>query len=272
MCWSEWRRSPCARPGRGTPAFQGGRCELWNVRCCELVRKRGARSRPPNGAVRCRPGRCAGWSVCGRRRTRRAGCTRPASRGMTRGTGPASRGPSGTPRSNASASKPRRRGSRARMPRRLDGRRRDGRPMPRDPFRPSCLVAGCAAPVASRGRCRRHAEAYDRQRGLDSDRRHRALYASPAWRETRRRKLAACPWCACGCGQRADVVHHVRPHGGNPALFFAESNLATMAKRCHDKLTATDGGRGPKIPRGAASAFTASACGVSGVPFRGSRS
>ena len=122
--------------------------------------------------------------------------------------------------------------------------------MPSNPFQPRCLVAGCAAPVAYRGRCRRHAAAYDQRRGLTSDRHHAALYASPAWRETRRRVLEATPWCACGCGQRATVVHHVRPHGGNPARFLALSNLAPLAKRCHDRLTARGQATAPR-PGGA---------------------
>jgi hypothetical protein len=34
------------------------------------------------------------------------------------------------------------------------------------------------------------------------------------------------------------VVHHKRPHGGDAALFFDETNLQALAKACHDRLTA----------------------------------
>lgn len=42
-----------------------------------------------------------------------------------------------------------------------------------------------------------------------------------------------------------DVVDHIIPHGGNPALFWAEWNLQALSKRQHDEKTAThDGGFG----------------------------
>jgi hypothetical protein len=38
----------------------------------------------------------------------------------------------------------------------------------------------------------------------------------------------------------ATVVHHVRHHGGDAALFFDVENLKPMAKPCHDRLTALE--------------------------------
>ena len=112
------------------------------------------------------------------------------------------------------------------------------------PFSSACLTAGCPEPVTSRGRCARHGGAVDRLRGLNADRVHVALYDSARWRRLRRAVLMAHPICECDvCRQTgrvlsARVVHHKRPHGGDAALFFDETNLQALAKACHDRLTA----------------------------------
>lgn len=108
----------------------------------------------------------------------------------------------------------------------------------------ACLVFGCPEPVASRGRCAKHARQVDVHRSLGADRQAgRALYASKAWRDLRRAVLAFHPWCecpACVAGMlrnRATVVHHIKPHGGDRRLFFSPDNLLAMSKDCHDALT-----------------------------------
>ena len=115
--------------------------------------------------------------------------------------------------------------------------------MPADPFRRACVVAGCPRPVTTRGKCAVHARQADGLRGLHADRHLGArLYQTPEWRALRAAVLAVRPLCecpACLAGprrERADTVHHVRPHGGDPRVFFDPANLAAFASACHARL------------------------------------
>ena len=124
--------------------------------------------------------------------------------------------------------------------------------MPGDPFSRACAVAGCPRPVHYRGRCQAHARQTDATRGLHADRHvGAALYRSPEWRALRAAVLAMRPLCECSAcvtgprRERASVVHHVKPHGGNPARFFDPHNLQALSKVCHDRLTAGARAGGP---------------------------
>lgn len=75
-----------------------------------------------------------------------------------------------------------------------------------------------------------------RKRGYDAEweRARAAFLARPEHRH-----------CCCGCGRRADTVHHHKPHRGDRTLFWDRSNWRPMAFVCHSKLTARrDGGFG----------------------------
>ncbi|MFG1256325.1 HNH endonuclease signature motif containing protein [Xanthobacter flavus] len=51
------------------------------------------------------------------------------------------------------------------------------------------------------------------------------------------RDLFGCQMPACGkviSNRRQLVCDHVRPHRGDPALFWDEGNLQTLCKPCHD--------------------------------------
>jgi 5-methylcytosine-specific restriction protein A len=76
----------------------------------------------------------------------------------------------------------------------------------------------------------------DRQRGSAQARGYDAT-----WQKASKAFLAAHPWCACGCGRSATVVHHVRPHRGDRALFWDAVNWRALAKRCHDAITGRGG-------------------------------
>lgn len=68
------------------------------------------------------------------------------------------------------------------------------------------------------------------------------------WQALRTAYLAQHPLCECGCGMPATVVDHRTPHGGDPTLFWAWSNLQAMTKPCHDRKTAIeDGGFGNPV-------------------------
>jgi 5-methylcytosine-specific restriction protein A len=74
----------------------------------------------------------------------------------------------------------------------------------------------------------------------------RMMYSTPAWRKLRAMVLREESECATpGCIHPARVVDHIRPHRGDPALFFDRANLQALCKRCHDQKTAKlDGGFG----------------------------
>ncbi|MCG5239538.1 HNH endonuclease [Azospirillum doebereinerae] len=65
--------------------------------------------------------------------------------------------------------------------------------------------------------------------------------------------------CICGCGQPATVTDHVRPHKGDPVLFWDRANWQPMAKRCHDRKT---GGGDRAVARPAVKG-----CGPDGTPL-----
>jgi 5-methylcytosine-specific restriction endonuclease McrA len=117
--------------------------------------------------------------------------------------------------------------------------------MPANPFRRACVVAGCPRPVHVGGKCAVHARQADALRGLDSDRHlGAALYQTREWRALRDAVLALHPFCECArCvterrRERATVVHHVEPHGGNPRRFWDPHNLLALSAACHAALHA----------------------------------
>lgn len=59
-----------------------------------------------------------------------------------------------------------------------------------------------------------------------------------AWGKARVRFLAQHPWCAMhlqrGERRAATVVDHIRPHHGDDALFWDESNWQALCQPCHD--------------------------------------
>lgn len=64
------------------------------------------------------------------------------------------------------------------------------------------------------------------------------LYNSKRWHRLRWHQLRREPLCklcqALGKVTAASVVDHRKPHKGDEALFFDESNLDSLCKPCHD--------------------------------------
>lgn len=87
------------------------------------------------------------------------------------------------------------------------------------------------------GRCRTHS-------GTVRDPAVKKLYNSPRWKSMRAVQLGAEPWCAdCleeGGHVFASEVDHVRPHHGDPKLFFDETNLQSLCKPHHSAKTAEE--------------------------------
>ena len=65
-----------------------------------------------------------------------------------------------------------------------------------------------------------------------------------AWQKASRQFLQAHPLCVrCmeeGKYTKATVVDHIKPHRGNPKLFWDEGNWQPLCKPCHDQKTMTE--------------------------------
>jgi 5-methylcytosine-specific restriction enzyme A len=110
----------------------------------------------------------------------------------------------------------------------------------------TCNHPGCRALIKGRGghcdehRKQRYAQV-DERRGSKASRGYDA-----AWRRLRLLKLTKNPVCECddcrsnGRLTPAAVVDHIRPIAERPDLRLDINNLRSMAKRCHDKHTASE--------------------------------
>lgn len=85
------------------------------------------------------------------------------------------------------------------------------------------------------------------ERGRDAERAKlkpwRAWYTSSRWKALRRKVLARDGYTCRQTGVAlvgkapapdSPVVDHIRPHRGDPALFWAEDNLQAVSKAWHD--------------------------------------
>jgi 5-methylcytosine-specific restriction protein A len=89
------------------------------------------------------------------------------------------------------------------------------------------------------GRCPAHSS-----KRIVRDAAVKKLYNSKQWRSMRATQLALHPWCA-DCLDRnehtlATEVDHIKPHKGDPQLFFDEKNLQSLCKVDHSKKTAEE--------------------------------
>lgn len=64
------------------------------------------------------------------------------------------------------------------------------------------------------------------------------LYNTPRWRKMRASHLHLHPCCEMCLSQgfdvRGTIVDHIRPHRGDPRLFFNPDNLQSLCKPHHD--------------------------------------
>ncbi|MGC4075432.1 MAG: HNH endonuclease signature motif containing protein [Rubrivivax sp.] len=118
-----------------------------------------------------------------------------------------------------------------------------------------CTWPGCPSLVRDgSGRCEKHRQLADRQRGTARERGY-----SSKWERAREGYLRANPLCRTCQAQQllelATVVDHIVPHKGDMGLFWDRTNWQPLCKPCHDAKTAIeDGGFGrarrPSHPRG----------------------
>jgi 5-methylcytosine-specific restriction enzyme A len=102
------------------------------------------------------------------------------------------------------------------------------------PKSPSLFLAG-RKPYAERE--------HDRKRRFNVDRpRECSRLYDYRWTRYRAVYLAEHPLCVeclrAGVAEPATVIHHVRDHRGDAALFWDQGNHVAICKRCHDAHTA----------------------------------
>lgn len=84
-----------------------------------------------------------------------------------------------------------------------------------------CAVAGCPQLTAGRW-CAAHT----------TDRGHQ-WYGTTRWRRLRDQVWADEPFCRLGCGRVTDQIDHIRPHRGDPVLFFDRANCQGLCAEHH---------------------------------------
>lgn len=114
--------------------------------------------------------------------------------------------------------------------------------MPTAAQRP-CAAPGCSVLVTS-GRCQRHAQQREQQRGKVAARGY-----GYRWQKARTAYLALNPLCVvcqrAGIVRTATDVDHVVPHRGDAALMWDVANWQSLCHACHSIKTAReDGGFG----------------------------
>jgi 5-methylcytosine-specific restriction endonuclease McrA len=105
-----------------------------------------------------------------------------------------------------------------------------------------CRHVGCAATIDHRGYCGRHAAEHEYGVGPTHRPRSpwRAWYQSARWKALRT-EIVRRDQCCVVCGKETTLeVDHIRPHRGDEALFFDETNLQTLCKRCHSQKTSIE--------------------------------
>ena len=111
--------------------------------------------------------------------------------------------------------------------------------MPRRPQTP-CKYPGCPRLVPyGRKYCDEH------EQRCQGERKNAMLRGyGREWQKARKFFLKRHPWCV-RCKEKgrlvpATVVDHIKPHRGDPDLFWDEKNWQPLCKSCHDHKTMTE--------------------------------
>ena len=107
------------------------------------------------------------------------------------------------------------------------------------PFRPKrpCAHPGCPELVESeRKYCEKHRSLHPEDTRSASSRGY-----GRAWQKASKQFLTAHPLCVMCAAEgryvKAMVVDHIRPHRGDPVLFWDRSNWRALCKEHHDRKT-----------------------------------
>ncbi len=114
--------------------------------------------------------------------------------------------------------------------------------MPTAALKP-CAYPGCPT-LVKRGYC----DAHKRPEISYHDPASQRLYNSKRWLKLRRLQLAAQPFCEdclrANTYTQATDVDHIRPHHGDPTIFFDRTNLQSLCHADHTRKTNQEQGRG----------------------------
>lgn len=87
-------------------------------------------------------------------------------------------------------------------------------------------------------------------------------YQTGRWKRERKEHLKKHPYCQCphhrGKYVPGNVVDHIKPHKGDPRLFWDKTNRQTLTKECHDKFKQSEEKGGIGFDRG---------CDINGNPL-----
>ena len=101
-----------------------------------------------------------------------------------------------------------------------------------------CSYPGCRS-LVSKGYCEEHKASRPNYRNKDTQR----LYDTDTWQRLRAMQLSSDPWCKMcldnGVYTQAIDVDHIKPHRGDPALFFG-GELQSLCKSCHSRKTLSE--------------------------------
>ena len=96
-------------------------------------------------------------------------------------------------------------------------------------------------------------QAQERFKRRDQTQPYRAWYKTAEWRKLREKVLKRDLYTCQQTGvlligkyptPNSAVVDHIKPHRGDPALFWDENNLQAMSKGYHDRLKQSEERRG----------------------------
>ena len=133
---------------------------------------------------------------------------------------------------------------------RLQRIRRRNAVVPHKPPKP-CRYPSCPK-LAHNTYCERHAKLLARRREKERPSAAQRGY-DYRWQKYYRTKfLQAHPLCVnfTECHNVAVLVDHIKPHCGDPVLFWDPENHQQMCKPCHDRKTAAEDGGFGNLKRG----------------------
>ena len=112
-----------------------------------------------------------------------------------------------------------------------------------------CAAPGCNALITTGSRCALHQTAQRRAQDERKDLASVALYSSARWRAASRMYRAKHPLCV-RCGGLSECVDHIKPHRGDPMLFWAVDNWQALCTRCNAVKRHEDAVRYPTLHEG----------------------
>lgn len=116
--------------------------------------------------------------------------------------------------------------------------------MPWRPQRP-CIHPGCSE-LTDDGKCEKH-KSFDQKQIEESRENSNKRGYGHRWRKARDAYLKEHPLCEIcynvGFIVASNTIDHIKPHKGDPVIFWDVSNWQALCKNCHDSKTAREDGR-----------------------------